>query len=298
MLHSPNHVARAHDVDKFSPFPCFPDGSCDMRFALVSGQRVEACAEARGTCPRCNGEVIAKCGTHRVAHWAHRGIRDCDSWAEKETDWHRAWKNNFPAECQEFVQRDGQSGEKHIADVRTPHGLVIEFQHSHIDPPERTARERFYGNMVWVVDGTRLQRDYPRFDRGRDNFKPTKMPGYFLLSSPHECFPEMWLDSSVPVIFDFRGVNESQSPHGFKDTLWCLLPGRAEGSAVVVGMLREQFVEVAPSRPQLLPVQEIMTIISQHLRQLRVTDAPDLRRLAGIAGRLRRRRYGRAKLAQ
>jgi len=48
-------------------------------------------------CRRCNGEVIAKCGTHRVAHWAHRGMRDCDTWAEKETDWHRVWKNNFPA---------------------------------------------------------------------------------------------------------------------------------------------------------------------------------------------------------
>jgi hypothetical protein len=85
-------------------------------------------------------------------------MRDCDTWAEKETDWHRAWKNNFPPECQEFVQHDEQSGEKHIADVRTPHGLVIEFQHSPLDPLERAARERFYGNMVWVVDGTRLQR--------------------------------------------------------------------------------------------------------------------------------------------
>ena len=126
-------------------------------------------------CRRCNGEVIARCGTRRVAHWAHRGMRDCDTWAEKETDWHRAWKNNFPAECQEFIQHDGQSGEKHIADVRTPHGLVIEFQHSHLDPLERAARERFYGNVVWVVDGTRLQRDYPRFARGKDDLRRTRL---------------------------------------------------------------------------------------------------------------------------
>ena len=99
-------------------------------------------------CPFCNGAVIAKCGTHRVAHWAHRGMRDCDTWAEKETDWHLAWKSNFPAECQEFIQHDGQSGEKHIADVRTLYGLVIEFQHSPLDPLERAARERFYGNML------------------------------------------------------------------------------------------------------------------------------------------------------
>ena len=41
-----------------------------------------------------------------------------------------------------------QSGEKHVADVNTQSGMVIEFQHSHLDPLERAARERFYGNMV------------------------------------------------------------------------------------------------------------------------------------------------------
>ena len=98
-----------------------------MKYALAAGRRVEAYGEGKGMCLLCKGEVIAKCGTHRAFHWAHRGMRDCDTWAEKETDWHRAWKNNFPAECQEFVQHDEQSGEKHIADIRTQHGLVSEF---------------------------------------------------------------------------------------------------------------------------------------------------------------------------
>lgn len=243
-------------------------------------------------CRRCNGEVIAKCGTHRVAHWAHRGIRDCDAWAEKETEWHRAWKNNFPAECQEFIQHDGQSGEKHIADVRTSHGLVIEFQHSHLDPQERTKRERFYGNMVWVVDGARLQRDYPRFNMGKDHLRRTLIPGYFLLAFPDECFPAMWLDSSVSVIFDFRRV-DSQPPDVFRDTLWCLLPGRAEGSAVVVGMSREQFVNVALSRPQLLEAQELLTGFAQYIRELRVAST-SARRFPGMpGGRGPGRRYAR-----
>ena len=220
-------------------------------------------------CRVCNGEVIAKCGTHRVFHWAHLAIQDCDSWAKEETEWHRAWKNKFPADYQEFIQHDRQSGERHIADVRTPHGLVIEFQHSHLKPLERAARERFYGNMVWVVDGTRLQRDYPRFNRGKDGLRRTPIQGYFLLTFPDECFPAMWLDSSVPVIFDFRGVDESQPPDAFRDGLWCLLPGRAEGSAVVVGMSREEFVKVAPSRPQLLAVQEILTGFAQWIKELR-----------------------------
>lgn len=256
-----------------------------MRYALAGGQRVEACPGGRAVCRRCNGEVIAKCGTRRISHWAHRGMRDCDTWAEGETDWHRAWKDNFPAEYQEFIQHDGQTGEAHIADVRTPLGLVIEFQHSHLDPLERTARERFYGNMVWVVDGTRLQRDYPRFSKGKDSLRRTNNQGYFLLTFPDECFPSMWLDSSVPVIFDFRGMDDVQPADVFRDTLWCLLPGRAECSAVVVGMSRKQFVEVAPSRPQLLPVRDIMAGFTQRIRELQAQENTlAVRRLAGMAG--------------
>jgi competence protein CoiA len=260
-----------------------------MRLALASDQLVEAYPGGRAKCRRCNGEVIAKSGTHRVSHWAHRGIRDCDSWAETETDWHRAWKNNFPVECQEFIQRDEKSRERHVADVRTPHGLVIEFQHSHLKPRERTARERFHGNMVWVVDGTRLQRDYPRFYRRKDDFRPS-IQGYFLLAFPDECFPAMWLDSSVPVIFDFRDLDESQSPDPFRDTLWCLLPGRVEGRAVVGAISREEFVRMALSCPQLLPVQEIL----EFFRELRAADAREARPFAGIpGGRGPRRRYAR-----
>ena len=239
-----------------------------MKFALEAGERVEALAGGRGMCPFCKGEVIAKCGSHRVWHWAHRGIRDCDSWAEPETEWHRAWKNNFPAEFQEFAQHDEETGERHIADVRTSHCLVLEFQHSHLNPQERKARERFYGNMLWIVDGARLKRDYPRFVTGRERFRPI-INGYFLLAFPEECFPEMWLNSSVPVIFDFRNIEVSTPPDPYKNVLWCLLPGRAEGNAVVVGLSPEQFVDVVPSRPQLLPVEETLANLSQILREQR-----------------------------
>jgi competence protein CoiA len=234
-----------------------------MKFAVVEGERREAQPGLSAKCQACGAAMIAKCGQHRVHHWAHQGGRSCDPWWEDETEWHRAWKNNFPAECQEFIQHDGQSGEKHIADVRRVHGLVIEFQHSHLNPLERAARERFHGNMVWVVDGARLKRDYPRFNRGKDDLRRTPVQGYYLLAFPEECFPAMWLDSSAPVIFDFRGVDESQPPDAIRDGLWCLLPGRAKGSAVVVGMSREEFVKVAPSRPQLLAVQEILQLMTE-----------------------------------
>jgi hypothetical protein len=100
----------------------------------------------------------------------------------------------------------------------------------------------------------------------------------------------MWLDSAVPVIFDFRGVDESQPPDAHGDGLWCLLPGRAGGSAWVVGMSREKFVEVAPSCPQLLVVQEILTLMTE----IRAGETLEARRFAGMpGGRRPRRRYAR-----
>ncbi|MBC8883345.1 hypothetical protein H9X57_07610 [Flavobacterium piscinae] len=134
-----------------------------MKFAIVNGIKSEALKGIKGICPSCGSELIAKCGVQKINHWAHKNTRTCDSWWESETEWHRSWKNNFPIEWQEFILFDTQTKEKHIADVRTENGLVIEFQHSHITPQERYLREKFYKNMVWVVDGTRLKRDYPRF---------------------------------------------------------------------------------------------------------------------------------------
>src|SRR5262245_29888544 len=104
-----------------------------MRFALVNGQRQEAQPGLSGQCPGCESPVRARCGVHRVWHWAHKGNRNCDPWWEPETEWHRNWKNQFPVSWQEFPQR-APDGELHRADVKTEAGCVIEFQHSPIDP--------------------------------------------------------------------------------------------------------------------------------------------------------------------
>src|SRR5699024_9609155 len=145
-----------------------------MKYAIVDGIKTEAAKGLKGICPGCGSELIPKCGKRRINHWAHKGTRNCDHWWETETEWHRVWKNNYPNEWQEVTFRDERTDEKHIADVRTVHNLVIEFQHSHIDPKERITREAFYKNMVLIVDGIRLKRDYPRFLKGTKNFKRTK----------------------------------------------------------------------------------------------------------------------------
>ena len=95
--------------------------------------------------------MIAKCGEIKIWHWAHKSRRHCDHWWENETEWHRAWKGLFPDHWQEVVQED-ENGVRHIADVKTDQGWVIEFQHSLIKPEERRSRDAFYSKLVWLVD--------------------------------------------------------------------------------------------------------------------------------------------------
>lgn len=214
-----------------------------MRFARVDNKLTEAEAGLKGLCPGCFQPVIAKCGTQRIHHWAHVHTRTCDSWWETETHWHRSWKNNFAPEWQEVFLPDAVTGEKHIADVRTSRGLVIEFQHSHINPKERTAREMFYKDMVWVVDGARLTNDYKRFAKGISNFRRTTDKGIYLVSSPKECFPAAWLGSSVPVIFDFRDAEPIGNTAEVRNFIYLLFPKRIGRDAIAVAMLPKFFIQ-------------------------------------------------------
>lgn len=107
----------------------------------------------------CASAMIAKCGPRKIPHWAHHRIRNCDPWWEPETPWHRDWKNQFPEECRE-VSHLALDGEVHRADVKTPTGIVIELQHSSITDAERLSREEFYGNLVWVLDGTSFSQNF------------------------------------------------------------------------------------------------------------------------------------------
>jgi hypothetical protein len=125
-----------------------------MKFAIANGFRSEASPQGRAVCPYCGKEMVAKCGSMIVWHWAHVARRSCDPWWENETEWHRAWKNLFPQTWQEVIHRDDRNGERHIADVKTPFDLVLEFQHSSMTESEKDARDSFYGKIVWVVDAT------------------------------------------------------------------------------------------------------------------------------------------------
>lgn len=127
-----------------------------MHYAILNGDKVEPQKGLRAVCPNCGAIVIAKCGTFRVDHWAHLSKKMCDPWWETETEWHRNWKNEFPKEWQEISLLDANTKEKHIADLKTAEGTVVEFQHSPITEQERISREDFYlatsKRMIWVLD--------------------------------------------------------------------------------------------------------------------------------------------------
>lgn len=244
-----------------------------MRYANVNGERAAAMQGLAGTCPACGSPVLPKCGSLRAHHWAHRGKRSCDSWWEPLTEWHCAWQDRFPEDWRERICHS-TSGEKHIADIQTPQGLTIEFQHSHISAEERSARELYYGNMVWVVNGARLKRDFPRFREGSERFTKTVWGGVFVTPLPEKAFPRAWLNCTTPVFFDF-GVAEVLAD---RDTLlcrslWCLLPGRVRGYAIILKIAHSELIHGAQTGPILFPVENVLGAVETDLaRQARVEN--------------------------
>jgi hypothetical protein len=202
-----------------------------MKFALVNSQRQEAESQLKGVCIGCGYPVVAKCGERRIHHWAHKGRVKCDPWWEKETAWHRSWKNQFPEDWQEIVHL-ADDGEKHVADVKTQDGWVIEFQHSYIAPEERRSRESFYKKLIWVVDGDRRARDKTRFMHVIKQSGPNNLWPQLRVTFAEGAIFRDWIASTVHVIYDF-GV----------DDLWCLFPQSNELWAYILPIPRMEFIE-------------------------------------------------------
>ena len=124
-----------------------------MKYAFVDNIKTEAKPSLIGKCINCGNDVRSYCGTQIVHHWKHINLGECDDWYERETEWHRNWKNKFDISCQEIIKFDLSTKEKHIADIYLQKkDLVIEFQHSPIKIEEIKARESFYDRMIWVID--------------------------------------------------------------------------------------------------------------------------------------------------
>jgi competence CoiA-like predicted nuclease len=125
-----------------------------VKFANINNNKTEATTSGEvAVCRLCGEKVRAYCGEKNIWHWRHANVKECDSWHESETEWHRSWKNLFNNCIQEHVMFDHKTGEKHIADVyNIEKKLVIELQHSPIKESEIESREIFYDKMIWLVD--------------------------------------------------------------------------------------------------------------------------------------------------
>jgi hypothetical protein len=267
-----------------------------MRFALVDGNKTEATKGAKGLCPSCGSELVAKCGEVRINHWAHKGKRTCDPWWENETDWHRSWKVQFPIYWQEVIQFD-ENDEKHIADVKTENGWVLEFQRSYLNPEERRAREAFYTKLVWVVDGLRRKRDKPQFQKViEESTVVSKKPLIRRINFPDECrILKEWLDCSALVFFDFQEVKE------LKDSfLWFLLPEISNSEAYLMRFARSEFVTFHQDKrfdeivsTQILPIRDFLASYERNRRSnrqhIRTSRLPGFERY--LAQKRRRRRF-------
>ena len=150
--------------------------------------------------------MVAKCGPRVVHHWAHASRRNCDPWWENETDWHREWKNRFPAECRER-SHTAPNGEIHRADIKTPTGIVIEVQHSTMTDEERESRESFYKNLLWILDGKSFQKNFhigcmlpdPSAEWVRDVVWNQHARSAYQRSANHiqDCIPSFWRISDL-----------------------------------------------------------------------------------------------------
>ena len=245
-----------------------------MRFALLDNQRIEAISKAKAQCPGCLELVVAKCGAQRIHHWAHQSKTNCDSWWEPETEWHRNWKDKFPLEWQECVMRDEKTGELHIADIHTSSGITLEFQHSHIDPQEQLSREKFHQNLTWVVDGTRLKRDYKRFIKEKDNYSTKLKEGVLQIDWLEFCLPSAWINSKVPVVFDFLGTDTANQDRE-RNILYCLFPGRIGSYAIIAEISRTAFIRTLRNGEWLIRVKNFMTWMAETIKERQIQAAKE-----------------------
>lgn len=189
-----------------------------MKFALIDGVKALPQPKVIGICLFCGSRMKANCGKHKIWHWAHISKQDCDPWWESETEWHRQWKNYFPIEYQEVIHIDNNTGEKHIADIKTKNDMVIEFQNSPITREEVSSREDYYKKMFWVVNGDRkgtLNRT--NFELGIGTQYKTKSKDPFIIEflwiGRSKLF-ENWSFSKVPVFL----ILDTMNYFGFMDT--------------------------------------------------------------------------------
>jgi hypothetical protein len=151
-------------------------------------------------------------------------------------------RNRFPNAWQEIVHR-AVDGEKHIADVKTEHGVTLEFQHSFLSQSERASREAFYPRMAWVVDGRRRNRDHAQFMAPLRSVRIVHRDPLIALVPPTAgALLRDWKDSKAPVYFDFGESGSTGSNDGDASILWRLCPGGKDAAGYLSPITKVEFM--------------------------------------------------------
>lgn len=190
-----------------------------MMWAIVENEKIEAIPNTKGKCPICYNKVHSKCGEVNVWHWAHFKSKECDTWYEPESFWHKHWKMTFGKENAEI--RIVKDGKFHRADILTNEKAVIELQNSIISKPKIREREIFYGErMIWLINGERFKTNLTTKDKWEDKdyieLKSLPRPPIrWIRSRPEltkgindEFFkwehpPKSWINVQRPLFIDF-----------------------------------------------------------------------------------------------
>ena len=206
-----------------------------MKFAIVGNNKHQKPAKGiKGVCPFCGETLVARCGNIRMHHWAHPSDSQCP-YKENKGEWHIDWQNEFPDDWQEVLLVDPATNEKNIADIQTPTGFVLEFQHSHIKDEEKTAREKFYKNMVWVVDGANWKKIESFFEN------KFRIDQYDYETN----FSLIWANASVPTIYDFYDAQSAENASKWHEYLFVCFPYRDWVGFYVVPIKRQNFIKIA-----------------------------------------------------
>lgn len=229
-----------------------------MRFSLVNGEKREAEKGLTGICIGCEQPMIPKCGDIKVKHWAHKSKCECDHWWENETEWHRTWKSHFPEAWQECFHLS-ETGERHFADVKTTRGWVLEFQNSPLKREEFQARNSFYRQMVWVVNGLRRKNDAKDFESSLRlmltvNNNPLLQRVFVITPNDHSILRE-WQENPIPVFYDF----------GQEHILWCRLPHRLDESDYILEFSRHAFIQL---HKDVTSPRDVFAELMEQLRQV------------------------------
>ena len=134
-----------------------------MQFAIdENGIRTSINNSIRGKtykCPCCGSEVIQKKGDIMIWHFAHKSLADCVDYYDHKGVWHREMQELFPEKNREVYERTETY--RHIFDILTDKGRIIEFQHSHISIDDFMYRTKDYvdrsiingaSKPIWVFD--------------------------------------------------------------------------------------------------------------------------------------------------